>query len=87
MLSRLPRPGDRVRMIDGPNTTNWTRIDVARTGRITALKSYQFTREPGPRLLVILDYEEPRKWDNKTSNGIHANLGQIEIISEDEAAF
>ena len=79
----FPLPiGARVREIESERTSNWTRIDVGRTGRVVGYKVHSFREEHGPRVLILVVRDEPRKWDSMPGYPIHASACQLELIEE-----
>lgn len=79
----MPLPlkiGDHVRQIESQQTSNWTRIDIGRTGRVVGYHTYSFRQEHGPRVLIRLRFDEPRKWDSKSSDPIFTSPCQLEIL-------
>ena len=77
----IPPIGTRVRIVESEKTSNWSRIDVGRTATVMQHKAHSFRSEHGPRLLVIIDYDEPAKHDGKSGHrGIHVSACQLEAI-------
>lgn len=81
----MPLPlkiGDHVRQIESPRTSNWTRIDVGRTGRVVGFHVHSFTQEHGPRVLIRLRFDERMKWDGKINEPIFTSPCQLEVLED-----
>lgn len=83
--ARLPCKGDRVRIVESPKTSNWSRIDNGRTGTVQGIHSHQWRSEPGPRIHVLVKYDLPLKRDRDPSCIDHYALCQVEILDRPSA--
>ena len=79
-MKRMPRKGDRVRIVESPRTTNWSRIDNGRTGVVQGIHSHQWRNEPGPRMHVLVRYDLPLKRDGDPRRVDHYAICQVEIL-------
>jgi len=79
-ITGLPRPGDRVRIVESPKTSNWSRIDNGRTGIVQGIHSHQWRSEPGPRIHVLVRYDLPLKRDGNPDRIDHYAICQVEIL-------
>ena len=84
-MKRMPRKGDRVRIVESPRTTNWSRIDNGRTGVVQGIHSHQWRSEPGPRVHVLVRYDLPLKRDGDPGRVDHYAICQVEILDRADA--
>lgn len=78
--NKLPRKGDRVRIVESLKTSNWSRINLGRTAVVQGMHNHQWRNEPGPRVHVLLQYEERQKHDAKHNLPAHYALCEVENI-------
>ena len=75
-------PGQRVKIIESEHTTNWTRIDIGRTGTIIEIHAFQNRQEHGPRIHLLIQYDTREHWDGKGRGPViaHAHPSQIQLL-------
>ena len=78
----FPLPmGGKVRVIESPLTSNWTRIDTGRTAKVVGYQAYSFRHEAGPRVNVLAVFDDVAKWDTRVGEPCYFPPCRLELIS------